>query len=161
SRPPPPRARIPMPVNDSDDDDVLLLDPIEDAVGKAIHERASQVPVDHRRCKGRPPDTLDGVVQRRSEHPSKTAALLLVPPKSLELVFPGFVEEDDADPRSPFVISAYTSSQATPAGPSRSSRSSRRSSSARSAGESAISSGERLRQRSSIRSYFSSAVSFE
>lgn len=92
---------------------------------------------------------------------AQTAAPFLIPLESLESVFPCLGEKNDATHGSPLVISAYTSSHATPTGPSRSSRARRRSSSARSAGVSVRSSEERLRQRSSIKSYFSSAESFE
>ena len=105
-------------MNDADDEDGSKLSSIEDAVGKAVDERSSQVSVHHRRRKRGMSNTLDGVVQRRAKQLAQAAALLLVPPERFEGVFPGFGEKNDATHRSPLVISAYTSSQATPTGPS-------------------------------------------
>src|SRR5262245_17073038 len=120
-----------------------------------------QVSVHNRRRERCSANTLNRLVQRRTEQLAQTATLLLVPAASFKDVFPGLGEKNDAAHGLPRAISTYTSSHATPSGPSRSRRSRRRSSSSWSAGLSTKSSGERLRQRSSIRSYFSSAVSFE
>lgn len=95
SRTPLPRAGLPMSVNDRDDHDGSGMDSIKDLIRKAVNESPTQIAVHNLGCKGCSANTLDGLVQRRTEDFPQTTTLLLVPAEGFEDVFPGFRKKKD------------------------------------------------------------------